>query len=143
MKIPGIEFYSLDNFLQKPEIQNLKNDFLNTTHKNLISKKQLEQIKIELETKINQSLQICKSIIKICEENLSCKNENFVLEQIQTLQNKMISLQINDLINLCEPSQKKLNLELEKLQICDYNITIVKKMIFYSNLHENIKLFIN
>ena len=113
MKIPGIEFYSLDDFLQKPEIQNLKNDFLNTTHKNLISKKQLEQIKIELETKINQSLQICKSIIKICEENLSCKNENLVLEQIQTLQNKMISLQINDLINLCEPSQKKLNLELE------------------------------
>lgn len=143
MKIPGIEFYSLDDFLQKPEIQNLKNNFLNTTHKNLISKKQLEQIKNELETKINQSLQICKSIIKICEENLSCKNENLVLEQIQTLQNKMISLQINDLINLCEPSQKKLNLELEKLQIYDYNITIVKKMIFYSNLYDNIKLFIN
>ena len=55
----------------------------------------------------------------------------------------MISLQINDLINLCEPSQKKLNLELEKLQICDYNITIAKKMIFYSNLYDNIKLFIN
>ena len=69
--------------------------------------------------------------------------KNLVLEQIQTLQNKMISLQINELINLCEPSQKKLNLELEKLQNCDYNITIVKKMIFYSNLYDNIKLFIN